>query len=604
MRHDKIPYASHPLNMDNSETSPRLRWIFFVCLAGVLAIITAKAVVVSLKLDGDLAVLGNDSAMRLLLVQNLLSGQGWFDMVEYRLMPPEGVLMHWSRYIDAMIGGLILVFSWVFPVEAAQTLALTVWPAGLSILMVVVIGLGTRRLFGTVAACFAMLCTVLWPFTSDFYFLAGAIDHHNVQILMIVLVTFAIIWPDRPVWSGIVAGVCAAFALAVGLETLPYILVIGALLLTRAHLHVTPVADRLLAVFCLTLAVFAVIFWLGQTPWSQLSNPVCDQLGLPVLSLIAVAGVASVVPMFVLSNKPLGRFVLSAVLTALGCALAWSLLGPCITGPYGSLPAEVQDIIRNGISEGKPGIVYAQTNLLDYIRMVVPVVGAVILASIFLPQLDASSASDRRRDTIVQLLVLSAVGVLASFSQIRLLLMTAAAVPVLVGFVLSVLLEKYLHGRATAAALGLLATSIVLLSPAILEAPIKRLLPFDPPSSTTQDTECRKDEALSKLNALAPAVFLTPMNLGPVLLLATHHSSLSGPYHRSPAAFSNGYIPFTLPEADMRDYIANTNATHLLLCGGTVYSPGFARELVAGAEATWLKPVEIEAGDLMVFEIN
>jgi len=590
--------------MSNTATSARLRWVFLACLAGVLAIVVAKAVIVSMKLDGDLATLGNDSAMRLLLVQNWLGGQGWFDMVEYRLMPPEGVLMHWSRYIDAMIGGLIVFFSWIFPAETAQTIALTVWPTALSVFMVLVIGFGTKRLFGPIAACFAMLCTVLWPFTSDFYFLAGAIDHHNVQILMIVLVTFAVIWPDQPMKSGLVAGVGAAFALAIGLETLPYILVIGALLLTRAHLSITPIADRLLAVFCLTLGVASVLFWLGQTPWSQLSNPVCDQLGLPVLSLIAVASVASVVPIYVLSGKTLGRFILSIALTALGCALAWPLLGPCITGPYGTLPAEVQDIIRTGISEGKPGIVYAQTNLLDYIKMVVPVVGALILASVLMRQLGTTSEDNRRRDTIIQLLILSAVGVLASFSQIRLLLMTAAAVPVLVGFVLSILLENYLRGRATEAALGLLMASIVLLSPAILEAPIKQLLPFEPPKSTTQDTECRKDVALTELNALAPSVFLTPMNLGPVLLLTTHHSSISGPYHRSPAAFANGYIPFNLPEPEMQAYVADTNATHLLLCAGTIYGEGFVRDLVNGAEATWLKPVTIEAGDLLVFEFN
>jgi asparagine N-glycosylation enzyme membrane subunit Stt3 len=590
--------------MTNVESSPRLRWIFLACLAGVLAFVVAKAVIVSLVLDGDLAILGNDSAMRLLLVQNWLGGQGWFDMVQYRLMPPEGVLMHWSRYIDAMIGGLIVVFSWIYPDETAQTIALTVWPTILSVLMVLVIGFGTKRLFGPIAACFAMLCTVLWPFTSEFYFMAGAIDHHNVHILMIVLVTFAIVWPDQPIRSGLVAGVSAAFALAIGLETLPYILVIGALLLTRAHLGITPIADRLLAVFCLTLAVASVVFWLGQTPWSQLSNPVCDQLGLPVLSLIAVASVASVVPIFVFSDKALGRFVLSIVLTALGCALAWPLLGLCITGPYGSLPAEVQDIIRTFISEGKPGIVFAQTNLLDYIRMMVPVVGAVTMASVFWLQLGATPDADRRRDTIVQLLILSAVGVLASFSQIRLLLMTAAAVPVLVGFVLSVLLEKYLRGRRAVAALGLLVTSIVLLSPAILEAPIKQLLPFETPARTMQDKKCRKDAALTELNALAPSVFLTPMNLGPALLFTTHHSSISGPYHRSPAAFANGYIPFNLPEAEMQAYIAKTNATHLLLCAGTTYGEGFARDIVNGAEATWLKPVSIEAGDLLVFEIN
>ena len=47
-----------------------------------------------------------------------------------------------------------------------------------------------------------------------------------------------------------------------------------------------------------------------------------------------------------------------------------------------------------------------------------------------------------------------------------------------------------------------------------------------------------------------------------------------------------------------------THTTHLLLCAGTIYGEGFVRDLVNGAEATWLKPVTIEAGDLLVFEFN
>lgn len=591
--------------MANSDKSPRLRWIFFASFAGVVAIVITKAVIVSAQLHGDFATLDNDSIMRLLSVQNWLGGQGWFDTVEYRLMPPEGVLMHWSRYIDAMIGGLIVAFSWVFPVEIAKTLALAVWPTTLAVLMVTVIGFGTKRFFGPVAASFAMPCVILWPFTSDFYFLAGSIDHHNVQILMIVLITFAIIWPDRPTASGLVAGVSAAFAFAIGLETLPYILVVGALLLTRAHLNMSPHANRLLGVFCVTLGVASLAFWLGQTPVSRLSEAVCDQLGLPVLGLIAIAAVASILPMLLLPQNALWRFTMSIVLTGVGSALAWPLLGPCLVGPYGSLPTEVQDIIRSGIGEAKPGLIYAKGDLLNYIRMVVPVAGSVVLAAIFWMQLSKDSEADRRhRAAVGQLLVLSAVGVLASFSQIRLLLMTAAAVPVLVGFVLAVLLEKYLRTRSAAVAIGMLVAAILLLSPAILEVPVKRLLSFDPPSSTAQDETCATNEALTPLNALAPAAFLTPMNLGPALLLTTHHSTLSGPYHRSPDAFANGYIPFTLPEAEMQAYVRATSATHLLLCGGTTYSAGFARDLVDGARAAWLKPVEIDAGDLMIFEIN
>jgi len=591
--------------MRQTTFSSRIDLAFWCSLAAVVAIVLAKAVVAAPQIHDNLSLLDNDSVMRLISIQNWLGGQGWFDTVEYRLVPPEGVLMHWSRYIDALIGGLFLAFSLVFPNDLALTIALTAWPTLLALVLIVVVGFGTRRLIGPDAACFAMLCAMMWPFTSNFYFLPGRIDHHNVQVLMIVLITFAIIWPDQPIRSGLVAGVAAAFALAIGLETLPYILLAGALLFVRANLGLSPTADRLLVVFCVSLGLASVAFWLGQTPQTRLALPVCDQLGLPVLSLIAIAAVASILPMLLLSGRVFLRLGLGVALIALGCVVAWPLLGPCLAGPYGALPQQVQDIIRFGIVEAQPGLIYAQNNAFSYISMGLPVAGSLAVAGYFWRRMDKASRVDcQKRDIVGQLLILCIIGVLASFSQIRLLLMSAGALPVLVGFGLAALLQRYMQARTIGDAAMLIGVGVLLISPSMLEAPIKSALQSDQTVRTAMDHSCRKDEALAPLNALPTGIFLTPMNLGPVLMLRTHHKSLSGPYHRSPAAFANGYLPFEMPEAKLKSYIENTNATHLLLCGGTTYDVGFARDLVEGATADWLIPVNVDAGDLMIFEIK
>ncbi len=85
-------------------TMPSMTGIFWATLVGVLVIIIGKAVFAAPQLHENFAILDNDSIMRLIAVQNWLGGQGWFDTVEYRLVPPEGTLMHWSRYMDAAIG--------------------------------------------------------------------------------------------------------------------------------------------------------------------------------------------------------------------------------------------------------------------------------------------------------------------------------------------------------------------------------------------------------------------------------------------------------------------------------------------------------------------
>ena len=42
-------------------------------------------------------------------IRALLDGQGWFDLRNYRLNPPGGFDIHWSRLVDLPIAGLILL---------------------------------------------------------------------------------------------------------------------------------------------------------------------------------------------------------------------------------------------------------------------------------------------------------------------------------------------------------------------------------------------------------------------------------------------------------------------------------------------------------------
>src|SRR5690606_27037017 len=51
----------------------------------------------------------NDSLMRLTQVRDLLAGQGWFDLAQYRMGLEGGFVMHWSRLVDAPIAGMILL---------------------------------------------------------------------------------------------------------------------------------------------------------------------------------------------------------------------------------------------------------------------------------------------------------------------------------------------------------------------------------------------------------------------------------------------------------------------------------------------------------------
>src|SRR5688500_14276177 len=52
-----------------------------------------------------------DDNMRMMQVRALLEGQGWLDLRQYRLNPPVGADIHWSRLVDLPIAGLKLLLA-------------------------------------------------------------------------------------------------------------------------------------------------------------------------------------------------------------------------------------------------------------------------------------------------------------------------------------------------------------------------------------------------------------------------------------------------------------------------------------------------------------
>src|SRR5882724_5758258 len=53
----------------------------------------------------------NDSLLRLVEIRDLIGGQAWFDLHQYRMGPPGGFVMHWSRLVDAPIAAVILAVA-------------------------------------------------------------------------------------------------------------------------------------------------------------------------------------------------------------------------------------------------------------------------------------------------------------------------------------------------------------------------------------------------------------------------------------------------------------------------------------------------------------
>ena len=77
--------------------------------------------------NGVFDAMSTDDAMRLVEVRDLIAGQGWFDLTQYRLDPP-GLPMHWSRVIDAPLAAMILMLRPLVGMQGAEAATLVLWP--------------------------------------------------------------------------------------------------------------------------------------------------------------------------------------------------------------------------------------------------------------------------------------------------------------------------------------------------------------------------------------------------------------------------------------------------------------------------------------------
>jgi hypothetical protein len=171
-----------------------------------------------------------DDNLRMSEVRALLAGQDWFDLRQYRLNPPVGANVHWSRLVDLPIAGLIMLLRGVIGGAEAERWAAALAPLLPFLVLLTGVTLTARRLLDARA----------YPLTFIALFFAGSIcamfmplriDHHGWQLALMSIALAGIADPRRA-RGGATLGLASALSLSIGLELLVY-LVIAAGAMTR-----------------------------------------------------------------------------------------------------------------------------------------------------------------------------------------------------------------------------------------------------------------------------------------------------------------------------------------------------------------------------------
>jgi len=536
-----------------------------------------------------------DDNMRLMQVRALLDGQGWYDLRNYRLNPPQGFDIHWSRLVDLPIAGLILLLRPFVGITEAEKLACGIAP--LLPLSIAMLGIGAtvRRLVSPVA----------WPLAITFLmgstvtllmFMPDRIDHHGWQLAMLSL-TIAGLCDPKGARGGALVGIASAVSLTIGLEMLPYAAIAGAILALRW------VWDRAeaprLSVYALALAGGSAAGFAG---FASYANRVarCDALTPVWLSVVIVAGVL----LFLLARlSPARREVRLALAAAAGVAIVvgFVLVFPQCLGRPEQVSPELYKTWLGNVREAKPIYMHPFRNGFPIASL--PVMGLIGVAV----------ATWRARRT-PQVIGWASVALFAAFAVAMLLWQVRAgpaaqllAIPgvTALGWLLFPWLLKHssMPVRVFGTVGAFLIVSGLFAGLAIKWLPIDRPKPYAKRVNNASG-RCVTTPALRPLNALPAQTIFTFTDLGPRLIVLTHHSAIAGPYHRNGDAILDVQHAFTRPPSAARAIMKRHGATLLLVCPNfaesTVYrarSPGmFYDRLAHGETFAWLVPVPLPKG--------
>jgi len=546
-----------------------------------------------------------DDNMRLMQVRALLDGQGWYDLRQYRLNPPGGFDIHWSRLVDLPIAGLILILRpFTGPVMAEK------WACGIAPLLplsVAMLGLAAtvRRLVAPAAWPLALIILLAGCTSTLGMFMPERIDHHGWQLACLAM-TMAGIADPRRARGGAIVGISSAASLTIGLEMLPYCAMAGAIVALR-WVWDRGEARRLQA-YALTLGGGSA---LGFAVFASEANQVlrCDALTPVWLSVMVVAGAL----LFGLAwLNPAGRVTRLVLAGVAGAAIAggFAWFFPQCLGRPEQVSPELAQIWLNNVREARP--IYTHPFNVGFPMAVLPVIG--LIGTI------VSAWRARGTEAFVGWV---AIALFTAFAGAMLLWQIRAgpaaqmlAVPgatalawVVIPWLLS---SRHILVRVLGSVLAFAVISGIFSWYALKFVPVGKP---NPRSATINRAgwACAQINNLRPLDKLAPATMFTHVDMGPRLITITHHDAIAGPYHRNGDAILDVHHAFMGSPAQFRAIAQRHKATYLLTCPNmaetTVYrarSPnGFYAQLAKGTVPGWLEPMELpDASPLKLWRIR
>ncbi|MFM6831922.1 MAG: hypothetical protein ACKOVA_16525 [Novosphingobium sp.] len=558
---------------------------------GVLLIWLATALLMLLATGGKIGpawFLDGDDALRLQQVRDLLAGQGWFDLHQYRIAPPDGVAMHWTRVVDLPIAAVILILRPLLGQPQAEVVAMTLIPLlGLLSAMLLSARLAARQ-FGSGAGLIAALM-VAAAIPASFRMMPMRIDHHAWQFVL-ALVALNGMAARTPKVGGAVAGLALALALGISLESLPLTVIFAGLCTLRLWRG----QREWLGAYMAALALASAVLLLFSRGLSDIADH-CDALSpVHVLVLLWVAGAcALVLPR--LRHRPPGLSLVALGAIGAGAIAIMAMRAPQCLGSdaFAALDPLVKRVWLDSVVEGLP--VWRQGLVLGATIILLPLFGLIACIRLRLAAND-QAMRDWWTDmalllagaTLVGLLVARASGVSCLF----------ATIPAAWQFQCQV--QAWRADRLVLRRLARIALLIGLIMPGALVGMAASALPRKPAPPSSNEV-CKLPEFLPALARLPAATVLSGLDLGPAILVTTPHTVVATGHHRASAAMRDLLLAFLGPDEGAREIMARRGARVVVICAKGAETRlyrrlapnGFMAHLADGKAPSWLEPLPL-----------
>ncbi|HEY0114903.1 MAG TPA: AcrB/AcrD/AcrF family protein [Allosphingosinicella sp.] len=536
-----------------------------------------------------------DDNLRIMQVRGwLIEGQGWYDLRQYRLSPPEGLNIHWSRLVDLPIAALYLLLTPLMGGAPAERWAVAIAPMLPLLIAMGAMALTARRLLSPYAFWLALALIICGGSVLSM-FAPLRIDHHGWQLAMVAVAVAGLADP-RKARGGVTLGVASALSLVIGLEMLLYLAVAGVsvgLFWVR-----DPAEARRLAAYGVSFAGASALGFLifgSNDNWSAM----CDALSPVWLSVVLLAGAVAVVLAW-LSPKSLLLRLGAAAIGGAAVAAMYALLWPDCLGRLERVPEELDRFWLTNVREAMP--VYRHGLATTVAIATLPVIGLVGYILMLW-------RTRRDPDLFPRW---AALGYCAALALFLLLWQTRAAaasqllaVPgaAALGWVLIQWFQRQKHMIVRVLGTG---AAFLLVSGAILSEAggwLEEDEPMTPAREAINNANwrCPQGKFLHPVAQQPRGRILTFVDMGPRLVTLTHHDAIAGPYHRNAQAILDVMRAFRGDAANAREIIDRRGIDYVLICPNmsesTIYRAdtpeGWYAQLSKGQVPEWLEPVQL-----------